>query len=277
MNLKRLDPSKSPLAAFGDQLRRSRNEKGWTQDQLGDRMGCSGGHISGLETAAKSPGRKFAIRADAVFGTGLTFQILWQAVKNQAFLEGFPEYVAKEAHAKTLRFFQTRIIPGLLQTEEYAAALESGYVQRGKATQDQADGRVRFLMDRQRILHATPAPSLHSIMDEVCLRRPIGGRGVMVRQLRHLEELYQRPKTTIQIAPDSLAEAHPLNHPVTLLTLPGRVVLGYTETLQRGYLERDSETVESWASDYDQLAVEALSRAASLALIRKIREELEHG
>ncbi|WP_280664456.1 MULTISPECIES: DUF5753 domain-containing protein [unclassified Kitasatospora] len=207
----------------------------------------------------------------------MTFQILWQAIRNQAFLEGFPEYTAQEGHATALRFFQTRIIPGLLQTEEYAAAWESGHVQRGKVTQEQADGRVSFLMDRQRILSRTPAPALHSIMDEICLRRPIGGRGVMARQLRHLEELYHRPKTTIQIAPDSLAEAHPLNHPVTFLTIPGRVMLGYTETLQRGYLERDSDTVESWASDYDQLAVEALSRAASLALIRRLREELEHG
>ncbi|GAB2711759.1 helix-turn-helix domain-containing protein [Kitasatospora kifunensis] len=276
MNIKRLDPSASPGAAFGDQLRRSRNERGWTQTQAGEHLGCTGSHLSGVENARKLPGRKFAIRADEVFGTGLTFQILWQAIKNRAFLEGFPEYAAKEAHATVLRIFQPRIVHGLLQTAEYAVAWESGNVLRGKASQEQADARVKLLLDRQRILAKPSRPTLSVIMDETCLRRPVGGPLVMIRQLRHLEDLAQQPKTTIQIAPDSLAEAHPLNHPVTLLTLPGRVVLGYTEGLQRGYLERDSETVVGWADDYDQLRVEALPRAASLAMIRRLREEYEN-
>ncbi|MFE0464149.1 helix-turn-helix domain-containing protein [Kitasatospora sp. NPDC058965] len=276
MNLKRLDPSASPCAAFGDQLRRSRNERGLTQDQLGELMGCTGGHLSGIETAVKSPGRRFAVKADELFGTGLTFQILWQAIKNRAFLEGFPEYTAEENRATGIRLFEMRVIPGLLQTPEYAAAWESGFVARGKVSQEQAAARVRFLLDRQRVLTKTPLVALHAIMDETCLRRPIGGRAVMIGQLHHLEALYQRPRTAIQVAPDSLAEAHPLGFPMTLLTMPNRGMLGYTESLHRGFLEREPETVASWASDYDQLQIEALSRAASLALIRRLREELEH-
>jgi transcriptional regulator with XRE-family HTH domain len=246
-----------------------------TQVDLGKLVGYSNTYISNTETAKSPPSLRFVQRVDDHLKTGGSLELLWWSWRNGALIPGFPEYTAQEANATAVRMFQTRIVPGLLQVAEYAAAWESGNVQRGKVTQDQADSRVQFLMDRQRILAKSPGPAIHAIMDETCLRRPIGGPAVMLRQLRHLEELAQRPKTTIQIAPESLGEAHPLNHTLTLLTMPGRVMLGYTETLQRGYLERDSETVATWVSDYDQLQVEALPRAASLAMIRRLREGFE--
>ena len=98
----------------------------------------------------------------------------------------------------------------------------------------------------------------------------------MVGQLQHLEDLAQRPNLILQISPYELGEGRPLSHPVALLTLPNRTMLGYTETLQRGYLERDAEAVAAWAGDYDRLQVEALPQAASLALIRAVRKEFEN-
>jgi hypothetical protein len=224
----------------------------------------------------KSPSRKLAIKVDEVFGTGMTFQILWQAIKNQAFLEGFPEYAGEEARARTLRLFHHRLIPGLIQTAEYAEAIEAANVRRGTITPEQAEARVRLLLNRQRVLSNSPRPTFHTILDEACLRRLVGGPEVMARQLHYLEELFDRPKTTIQVAPAALGEANPLNHPLTLLTLPGRVMLGYTEGLQRSFLERDTDIVSGWGENYDLLQVEALPRAASLAMIRKLREDLEH-
>ncbi|MFE4520512.1 DUF5753 domain-containing protein [Kitasatospora sp. NPDC056783] len=125
---------------------------------------------------------------------------------------------------------------------------------------------------RQRLLERTR--TVHAVLDEAVLRRPIGGSSVMVRQLFHLEALADRPNVVLQIAPFSLAEEQPLSHPVTLLTLPNRTMVAYSETLQRGYLEQDPETVAGWARKYDRLQVDALSRAESLAVIRKVREDL---
>ncbi|MGK4580942.1 helix-turn-helix domain-containing protein [Kitasatospora sp. HPMI-4] len=276
VNRRTLDPTSSPLAALAVQLRRSREAKGLTQVDLGLLVRYSNTYISNTETAKEPPSLTFVQRADQHLNTGGSLELLWWSWKNGALIPGFPEYTAQETNAAAVRLFQTRVVPGLLQIREYATAWESGNVQRGKVTQEQADSRVQFLMDRQHILTKSPSPAIHAIMDEACLRRPIGGPAVMVRQLRHLEALALRPKTTIQIAPESLGEAHPLNHTLTLLTMPGRVMLGYTETLQRGFLERDSETVATWASDYDQLQIEALPRAASLDIIRRLREGFEH-
>lgn len=97
----------------------------------------------------------------------------------------------------------------------------------------------------------------------------------MAKQLGHLEELQKRPNVVVQVSPYSLAEHRPLSHPVALLTLPNRTQIGYTETLQRGFLEQDADTVSAWADRYTRLQVDALTRADSLAVIRAARKGLE--
>ncbi|WP_170305181.1 DUF5753 domain-containing protein [Kitasatospora viridis] len=264
------------MAALAVQLRRSREALGLTQLGLGLLVGYSNTYISNVETTKEAPSLTFIQRADLHLKTGGTLELLWWSWKNGSLIQGFPEYTAQEANATALRIFQPRVIPGLLQTAEYAAAMESGNVLRGKISQAQADSRVKFLLDRQRIFTKTPRPSLRVVMDETCLVRPIGGPSVMARQLRHLEVLAREPRTTIQVALNAVAELHPLSHPLTLLTMAGRTMLGYTEGLQRGYLERDSETVAEWADDYDLLQAEALSPTESLAKTRRLREDFEH-
>jgi transcriptional regulator with XRE-family HTH domain len=265
----------SPLEAFVTELKLMREALGWTQAELASRTEYSSVHVSAVETRRKPPTLRFAKAMDRAFDSGTKFEELFGRIRGHSLLQGFPEYVAHERNASAVRLFETCLIPGLLQTAEYAAATESGYVQRGKITQDQAIARVNLLMDRQQILEATPRVALHAIMDETCLRRSVGGPQVMINQLRRLETLAARPRTILQIAPESLGEAHPIRHPLTLLAMSGGSMLGYTEGLQRGYLERDSETVADWASDYDQLQAEALPRAASLSMIRRLREDLE--
>ena len=276
MNQKDLDPASSPLAAFGTQLRRSREAKGFSQVKLGALLNYSNTYVSYIETAQRTPTYKFATAADLVLETGGTLELMWWNLKHTALLEGFPEFAGHEAKAAEMRLFELGVIPGLLQTPEYATALVSAAVRRGSITQEQADERVAFLLTRQRLLERTPAPVVHVVLDESCIRRPIGGREVMAGQLQHLERLAERPNVIIQVAPYDIGECRSFVLPVTLLTLPDRTMLGYTESQQRGFLEREIEPVRAWAREYDQLQVEALSQAASVAMIRAVRKELLH-
>ncbi|MGC0312156.1 helix-turn-helix domain-containing protein [Kitasatospora acidiphila] len=277
MNIKKLDPSASSVAAFGNQLRKSRMEKGWTQVQLGKLMGCTGAHISGLETGAKSPSPQFAKRADELFGTGLTFQILCRAIKDQVFLDGFTELSNEEVRAAEIRTFELGVIPGMFQAPHYAAALASAHVGRGAITEAQARERLAFLENRQRHLITAPtAPRFYAIMSESCLRQVVGGPEVMDVQLDHLERLATRPKVTIQAVPFSMGELQPFNGPMVLLTMRDRSLLGYCESAARGYLERDLDLLRAWEVAYDQLQVNALSPAHTLDLIRTVRRELHH-
>ncbi|MFD8701845.1 Scr1 family TA system antitoxin-like transcriptional regulator [Kitasatospora sp. NPDC059648] len=85
-------------------------------------------------------------------------------------------------------------------------------------TQQQADDRLSLLLHRQQRLGEHPAPRIHAVIDEGCLRRAVGGRDVMVEQLQHLEELAARPQMVVQVSPFSLGEDRPLAHPTTLLS-----------------------------------------------------------
>ncbi|MBB4923826.1 transcriptional regulator with XRE-family HTH domain [Kitasatospora kifunensis] len=275
MNLKPLTPDASPRAAFGAELRSMREGLGMTQDHLSQRTGYSPGHISSVETGRKSPTLPFAQKVDRAFGSGTKFANLFLDVRASALLQGFGHYVAHEAKATELRLFEVGIIPGLLQTLEYAAVLATASVNRGSITEAQAAERLDVLASRQALITRQPPAQLYAVLDESCIRRPIGGPEVMSAQLEWLVELAGLPNMTLQIAPYAMGESRSLDLPVYLLGLPDRSTAAYSESAQQGLFERDPEAVHRLLTAYHHLQVEALPQAASVALISKAREEIQ--
>ncbi|MER7765635.1 helix-turn-helix transcriptional regulator [Kitasatospora sp. NPDC096140] len=277
VNIKEIDPASGPWAPFAVQLRNSRRAKGLLQHQLARKCGVSASYVSFVELARRPPSEKFATKADEVLETGGTLMLMWWQHKHTALVPGFPEYANYENRAAEVRLFSIDIVSGLLQTPAYASAWEAGNVRRGTATPEQAEERVNFLMTRQQFLARTPAPLLHAVLDESCLRRPVGGTKIMIEQLLRLEQLATAPNIIIQVAPYSLGEERPFSSHVTLLTMPDRKLLGYGETEVRGYLDRDIDTVLPLSRGYDRLQIEALNQAASMEMIRAVRKGYEDG
>ncbi|MER6525344.1 helix-turn-helix transcriptional regulator [Streptomyces sp. NPDC001508] len=267
MNRKELDPEKSPKAAFGQRLRMLRDERGWTQDELAERMGYSGTHISAVETGRRSPTPHFARTADRALGTGSQLERQGSAVRQTALLDGSPQFVEQEGRAAEIRLYEVGVIPGLLQTPEYAAVLAQSAVKRGVITSEQADERVALVATRQASLARTPPPLTFVVLDESCIRRPMGEPAVMKAQLARLVEFAELPNTVVQIAPFSMGARRPFDLPVTLLTLPDRSLVSYAESAHRGHLERDSTFVLPMLAAYHQLQAEACSQAESVAMI----------
>ncbi|MFD5464632.1 helix-turn-helix domain-containing protein [Kitasatospora sp. NPDC127059] len=274
MNRKELDPTASPRQSFGALLRSSREALGRTQQDLAEAMGYSDSYISAVETGRKSTSRDFVRAADMALGAGQTLELMWVGMRRKGFLEGFPEHAAQEARASEVRVYEPNLIPGLFQTKAYASAIEAAAVQRGSSTPDQADERVKFLLARQRLHRRADPPVIHAVIDESGIRRPVGGVETMRAQLDHLVDLASRSHVIFQVAPFSLAEHAPFVSFVTLLTFADRSVIGYTEAADHGYVVREESTVRAWERAYDRLQVEALTRAATLDLIRKARKEL---
>lgn len=272
MNRKELDPDRSPVAAFGQRLRTLRDERGWTQDELGERMGCSGTHISAVETGRRPPTRRFAASADRALGTGSKLERQSQAVRHTALLEGFPEYVTHEARAAEIRLYEVGVIPGVLQTPEYSSALNARTVERGAITPEQADERISLVAERQAALARTPPPLVFVVLDESCLRRPVGSPAIMDGQLARLVEFAALPNTVLQIAPFDMGDRRPLSLPLYVLTMQNRSLVSYAESAQRGRLERESTSVVPLLTAYHQLQAEALSQAASVAVIDQLRK-----
>jgi transcriptional regulator with XRE-family HTH domain len=272
VNRKELDPDKSPSARFGHRLRMLRDERGWTQDELAERMGYSGTHISAVETGRRPPTPRFAASADRVLGTGDRLERQSRAVRHTALLEGFPEYVTHEARAAEIRLYEVGVIPGLLQTPEYAATLEADAVRREAITREQAEERVELVTRRQATLARTPPPLIFAVLDESCIRRPMGDPTIMDAQFERLLKFAERPNTVLQVAPFSMGARRPFSLPVTVLTMPDRSLMSYAESAQRGHLERESTFVLPILTAYHQLQAEALSQAASVAVIEQLRK-----
>ncbi|MFJ9771836.1 helix-turn-helix domain-containing protein [Kitasatospora sp. NPDC101157] len=270
-----LDPSASPLKAFGAQVRRLRKAAGLTQIELGKLTNLSDSQISNLERGTRIPTLDWVKAADVVLGAGGVLELTyWSLSGGGSLLEGFPEYAAEESKAVELRQFELGVIPGLFQTKAYAEALAAADVRRGAITAEEAEARVAYLLTRQQRLDGADAPLLHAVLDESCIRRLVGGPAVMHEQLTRLVDLAERPRTIIQVAPFSMGERRSLALPVVLLTLPDRTLLGYTESQERGFLTRETGTVTLWARDYDRLQVGASSDVVSLDMIRAARKDL---
>ncbi|MDV9187838.1 helix-turn-helix transcriptional regulator [Streptomyces sp. SR27] len=274
-NRKELRPNSSPQAAYGAHLRRLREERGWTQEDLAGPMGCTSQHISAVETCRKPPTLPFSRKADQVFGLAGTSDSLereWRELRHGVLLEGFPEYVGYEGRAVEIRSFHLGIIPGLLQTREYARALTYGDVRRGSITPEQAEEHLAFLADRQAKLARDRPPMVFVVMDESCIRRPIGGPGVMDAQLQQLVEFSELPNTVVQVAPFDIGERRSFNLPVNLLTLTDRSLVAYAETHAQGHVERESTAVLALLTGYHQLQAASLSQSESVVVINEARK-----
>ncbi|MCG5119137.1 Scr1 family TA system antitoxin-like transcriptional regulator [Streptomyces albidoflavus] len=275
VNRKELNPEASPHAAFGAKLREVRESRGLTQEQLGDEMGYTCGHISSVETGRKVATLRFARRADR--GLGITdsvesFERKWRDIRVGSLLEGFPEYVMNEGRAAEIRLFETGVMPGLVQTPEYAWALAEAAVKRGAITMEQAQERVAVIAERQTVLERKSPPAVFAVLDESCVRRPIGGSAIMKAQFERLREFAERPNTMLQVAPFDMGVRRPFNLPIYVLTMPDRSLMSYAESAQQGYLERESTSVLPMLGAYHQLQAEAPSQAASVAMISKLRK-----
>lgn len=274
VNRKELNPESSPQAAFGARLRREREERGWLQDALAGMMGYSGRHISSVETGNKPPTRRFSLSADVAFGfegTTKSFESEWRELRTGSLLEGYPEYLEYEARAAEIRLFEVSVIPGVLQTPEYARSIEDGHVRRGTLTPEQAAERVESVAVRQAALVRRVPPIVIAVLDESCIRRTVGGSAVMDAQLARLIEFAEQPDTVLQLTPYSVGERRPFNRSVNLLTMPDRSVMSYAESETHGQLDRVITSVLPLVRAFHQLQAESLSQTESVAMIKQAR------
>ncbi|MGW2375438.1 MULTISPECIES: helix-turn-helix domain-containing protein [Kitasatospora] len=263
-----IDPALTPNEAIGAQLRRFRKARGLTQVELGKLINYSDSLISLIENGERPAPLKLLRRADKVLDTCGALELLYWSTKGSTLIGGFLAYIEHETKATALKIFQLNVIPGLLQTRGYASALIGAAAQRGEIPQEKVSERLNVRMARQALLYREPAPSIHVVMEESCLR-PVGGPFVMAEQLRRLESVASLPHVKLQIAPSSLGEHLPTTWPFMLLTSTDERWMAYLETIQRGYVERDDEKeIRSLARTYDWLQTQALSCADSLTFIR---------
>ncbi|MFV6032548.1 helix-turn-helix domain-containing protein [Streptomyces sp. NPDC056264] len=267
VNIRSLDPSASPLDYYGSELRRLREAAGLGQSQLGGVVFCTGSLIGQIETAKKVPTRDFSERIDAALMTGGFFTRLVGLVLRSQLPTWFQPYAEMEAKAAYISTYQSQMVYGLLQTEQYARAVL------GVEQADRLEEMVAARMERQRILRRDHPPVLWVVLDEAVLRREIGGRRVMQAQLDYLLTFAREPWVHIQVLPDSVGEHPGLLGSFTVLRFDDAPDLFYCESYDDGHLTANSQVIRERSVGYARLQAMAHSPEDSAALIARVMEE----
>jgi transcriptional regulator with XRE-family HTH domain len=200
---------------LGAILRKLREEKGFTAEQAAAQLLISTSKLSRMET-----GRGVVTARDVrdlcnLYGVGDEAERerigkLATEGKQQGWWSEFDipyeDYVGLEAAAIAISDFQSSVIPGLLQTADYARAGHEATMPRLEP--DQIEKLIEVKLTRQSLLTKQDATSFAAVLDEAALHRLTGGLRVMVSQLAHLTDVASLPNVTIQVIPFS-AGSHP--------------------------------------------------------------------
>ncbi|MFJ3446139.1 helix-turn-helix domain-containing protein [Streptomyces sp. NPDC086081] len=179
----------------------------------------------------------------------------------------YRDFISLESQASTMRTLETTVVPGLLQTPEYARAVTRAAVE--GLPEDRLDTLVEVRLARQDVLRADPPLELSAVLDEAVLRREVGGPGVMARQLERLVEAARLPQVRLQVLPFAAGAHIGVTGPFVIFSFSSTsdldvVVLDHlTSSL---YLER-KEDLQAYTEAFNALQIHALSPEDSLDFI----------
>ncbi|MDN3245588.1 transcriptional regulator with XRE-family HTH domain [Streptomyces sp. DSM 42143] len=272
---KDLDPSSSPRALLGAELRHAREKAGFSQEELGGRLFVSGSFIGQLESGTRRMQPEYARMLDDVLGTEDFFRRNCAASAKSRYPEHFAEAAEAERAATAIREYASMLIPGLLQAPGYARAVCRAY--QPTATDAVIDELVAARMERARLLADPTELVLWAVIDEAALRRITGGRRVMADALRHLAGLMRDNRVIVQVLPFD-AGAHPaMQGCVRLMDFVDSPSLVYLEGVGTGRVDDDPATVARYRVYYDLLMMSALPPGKSLSLIEELAQNYAHG
>jgi hypothetical protein len=242
-----------------------------TQSELGDLVPCDKSVVSRVEAGLTAPDESFARACDAAFpNMNGWFIRFWKDSQTwgAAFPPSLREFAAYEAEAVALWTLEHSLVPGLLQTEDYARAVLERHP---NVTAEQVTERVAARLARQAVLDREDPPLFWVLLDENVLHREIGGAKIMHDQLTHLVAMARRPNVTVQVIP--CIGAH--------VGLQGGFVMAETPDSQVAYLDHiaDGMTTDSPAiltqvsMRFDTLRTDAYRGVESLRMIEEMAEK----
>jgi transcriptional regulator with XRE-family HTH domain len=269
------------------ELRRLRDAATLTGEEAASRLGWSPSKVSRIETGQTAASPADLRRLLDLYEVSGTQRERLESLGHSAGQRGWwdayadtlgPEYtalIALEAEAESVRWYSPMLVPGLLQTEQYAReVIRSGLL---IAPPGEVERRVQVKMTRQRVLTRAGPLRLSVVLDEAAIVRSVGGPAVMREQLRHLAGAAARPNLDLQVLP-LVAGVHPATTgEFTILGFPELVApdVVYLENMTSDlYVEREAE-VYRYGLAFDRLRALALDHDASAALITAKADSIE--
>jgi transcriptional regulator with XRE-family HTH domain len=283
-------PSSSPTVRrrrLATELHRLRQASKMTIEQVAEALEWSSGKVSKIENARVSVMPRDVRRLLDIYGIteGQEREMLlslaresrergWWQQYGEAVPEWFATYVGLEAEASTISAYQAETVPGLLQTQRYAAALHRAALM--NATEEDIERHVAVRMERQARLKQPDAPQLWVVLNEAVLRRVIGERAIMQEQLAKLAEAAATPNITLQVLPFSAGAHASMDSAFSIVSFDpptdGEIVYFEHPTCSL-YVEKPDE-VARYRLVYEHLRAASLSLDESRRLLVRSAEDL---
>ncbi|WP_431782843.1 helix-turn-helix domain-containing protein [Streptomyces chumphonensis] len=269
--------SASPTFQYcADLVRTLREANGWSQEELGRRMGYTGAAISALETLKQPPTELMLTKLDEVLFDG---KVVFRRAGPYLALDHLPayfkDYALLERQALSIGSYQSMVIDGLFQTEAYArTVIKGGYP---ALTDDEAERYIAARVARISLFdRVDPIPHLELVQEESTLRRQYGTPAEMREQLHQVLELSSRPNVTVQILPMDQGARHEhagTEGPMKLVEMPDNQRVAYLEAQRRGLLIREPSEVSELTQRYAMIRAQALGPYESRDLIERVAGE----
>jgi transcriptional regulator with XRE-family HTH domain len=268
------------------ELRRLREAARLTCEEVAEHLECSASKISRVETGRVSVSPRDVRDMLELYGVPEqqrdslvqlsrdSRQKGWWHAYSDTIQPQFATYVGLESAASEIRVYEVNIIPGLLQTADYARTIIRSGTMNGN--QEDVDRKVALRMARQPALTRDDPPMLWTVVDEAALRRRVGGTELMRMQLEHVLELSGLKNVAMQVIPFG-AGAHPaMGRPFVILVFPERVDpdVVYLEDLTSTLYLEDVDEVDRYNVFFNHLRATALSFEDSAALVTSVLKEL---
>ncbi|MEU6477072.1 helix-turn-helix transcriptional regulator [Streptomyces sp. NPDC047017] len=185
----------------------------------------------------------------------------------------YRDFISLESQASAMRTLETSVVPGLLQTPEYARAVTRAAVD-GPAD-ERLDALVEVRLARQDVLRGAPPLELNAVLDEAVLRREVGGPEVMARQLERLMEAARLPQVRLQILPFAAGAHIGLTGPFVIFSFSNTSDLDVVvlDNLTSSFHLERKEDVVAYTLAFDTLRFHALSIEDSLDFIAGLLRE----
>ncbi|MET9218851.1 helix-turn-helix transcriptional regulator [Streptomyces sp. NPDC003300] len=261
------------LRTFGAFVQALREHARLSREEFGNQVRFSKHTIASIEQGRRMPDADFVDRAEPVLGnTGALRKAHQHLGRQRGLASWFRQWARLEKSAITLYTYESRMLPGLLQTEAYARTLFNGLLP--PLTDGQIEAQWTARAERQRLLANRPSTAFSFILDEHLFLRQTGGPDLTRELIDHILELSERRNIEVQVLPLTTGVHAGLNGPLVLLETPDNRWLAYVEGQETGHLVSDPKGVSILQMRYAKLRSQALTPEDSRGLLERFRGEL---
>ncbi|MGW8950125.1 helix-turn-helix domain-containing protein [Streptomyces sp. NPDC055709] len=256
----------------GNQIKLWRTEAGISREELGKEANYEYETVKSMEQGRRKPSVRLLQVADQMCGAQGKLLAAQEFLKPEPFPERAKEFMAIEAEAIARHAYDALLIPGLLQTEEYARALISE--SHPPLDDETVEERVRARLQRQEALTRRTSTVFGFVLYEASLRTVVGGEEAMRRQLERLLEAGKLRNVSIQVLPMGRCSGLALVGPMVLLETDDHEHYAYVEGQTTSALYAEPPKVSELTQRHDMIRRHALCVEDSAESIRKVAEEL---